>query len=48
MQERPCGYFTDSPEALGDSIIVPVSIMNFQAPLTLTINLSRFRGAGPA
>jgi hypothetical protein len=47
MQDKPWGYLTDIPGALGDSIIVPVSIMNL--PFTFeTLNLSKFLGAGPA
>jgi hypothetical protein len=47
IHESPCGYFTDIPAARGDSITDPVSIINFP-PETLTINLSKFLGAGPA
>ena len=47
IQERPWGYFTDIPGALGDSIIVPVSIINLPDTFA-TLNLSKFLGAGPA
>ncbi len=47
IQERPCGYLTDIPGALGDSIIVPVSIINLPDTFA-TLNLSKFLGAGPA
>ena len=48
MHDKPCGYLIESPGALGDSIIVPVSIISFPADETLTTNLSKFLGAGPA
>ena len=38
---------TDIPGALGDSIIVPVSIINLPDTFA-TLNLSKFLGAGPA
>ena len=38
---------TDIPGALGDSIIVPVSIINLPDTFA-TLNLSKFLGAGQA
>ena len=48
IHEIPWGYLTDIPAARGDSMIEPVSIINFPDEFTCTINLSRLRGAGPA